>query len=434
MVSRRHPLFGTPLPADWQLLTVDDIKSTEKWSCVAGPFGSSISSKFFTETGVPVIRGANLRDDLTRFVPKGFVFVSEEQAEKYRPQHVRGGDLVFTCWGTLGQVGLIPRDGPFPVYIISNKQLKLRLNLVIADPLYAFYYFASPAMVQHILGKAVGAAVPGINLGILKGLPVVVPPLPIQRRIASILGAYDDLIEVNRRRVALMEEMARRLFNEKIARAVGGLPEPSGACVQSRELPSGWTVKPLAAVAQITMGQAPPSAELNVEGAGLVFHQGVSDFGELFPGRRVFSEHLTGKRIADEGDILFSVRAPVGRINCALERTVLGRGLAAVQCRGGERAYLLAHLRATFHTTDLIGNGAIYRAVNRSDLERVPIVCAPPEIRAVINKQLEDILAAVRTAYSTNRALAASRDLLLPRLISGELSLISAERELEAVV
>ncbi|MBM4225363.1 MAG: restriction endonuclease subunit S, partial [Gammaproteobacteria bacterium] len=205
MAATMHPLFETPIPAGWQLVTVDDIKSPEKSSCVAGPFGSSISSKYFVDAGVPIIRGGNLRSDLTRFVPEGFAFVSEEQATKYKAQHVRAGDLVFTCWGTIGQVGLIPRNGPFAEYIISNKQLKLRPNLELTDPEYLFFYFAGPKMVQHVLGKAIGAAVPGINLGILKELPVVLPPLPIQRRIAGILSAYDELIENSQRRIKILE-------------------------------------------------------------------------------------------------------------------------------------------------------------------------------------------------------------------------------------
>ena len=143
-----HPLFETPMPVGWRLAKVDDIKADEKSACVAGPFGSNISSKYFIETGVPVIRGGNLTDDLIRFVPSGFAFVSEKQAEKYKAQHVRGGDLVFTCWGTVGQVGLIPLDGPFPEYIISNKQLKLRPNLQTTDPEYLFSYFACPQMAK----------------------------------------------------------------------------------------------------------------------------------------------------------------------------------------------------------------------------------------------------------------------------------------------
>lgn len=127
-MSFRHVLFDRCLPSGWVVSNVDSIRSPEQHSCVAGPFGSNISSKYFVAQGVPVIRGSNLTDDLTRFVPSGFVFVSDEQAKKYKAQHVYADDLVFTCWGTVGQVGLIPHNGPFPEYIISNKQLKLRPN------------------------------------------------------------------------------------------------------------------------------------------------------------------------------------------------------------------------------------------------------------------------------------------------------------------
>ena len=122
-----------PVPPGWQVHTVDEIKAKELYACVAGPFGSNISSKFFVDEGVPVIRGSNLRDDLTRFVPEGFAFVSEDRAREYAPQHVRAEDLIFTCWGTVGQVGIIPRDGPFPEYIISNKQLKLRVTTPVTN-------------------------------------------------------------------------------------------------------------------------------------------------------------------------------------------------------------------------------------------------------------------------------------------------------------
>ena len=99
------------VPKDWQLRTVNEIRSSERHSCVAGPFGSEISSKYFTDDGVPIIRGSNLRDNLTRFVPESFAFVSETRAQEYLPQHVQPGDLVFTCWGTVGQVGSSPTTG-----------------------------------------------------------------------------------------------------------------------------------------------------------------------------------------------------------------------------------------------------------------------------------------------------------------------------------
>jgi type I restriction enzyme, S subunit len=225
-----------PVPKGWISYSVDDIKANERNSCVAGPFGSKISSKYFVQEGVPVIRGNNLRGDLSRFVADGFVYVSEERARSnYAPQYVKAGDLVFTCWGTIGQVGLIPGDGPYPEYIISNKQLKLRVNRAIADPLFCFYYFASPAGVEYIRNRGIGGAVPGINLGILKSLPIALPSLETQQGIVNILVAYDDQIENNRRRMALLEESARLLYQEwfvhlrfpgrEHTRVIAGVPE-----------------------------------------------------------------------------------------------------------------------------------------------------------------------------------------------------------------
>jgi type I restriction enzyme S subunit len=181
-------LFGCDLPDGWQILTVDDIKAPQKHSCVAGPFGSSVSSKYFVERGVPIIRGSNLTLGMERFISNDFAFISEETAAKFSAQTVVPDDLVFTCWGTVGQVGLIPHDGPYDRYVISNKQLKLRVDRERIDPLFAYYHFASAEMVDYIKGRAIGAAVPGINLGILKALPVVVPPMATQKRILGILG------------------------------------------------------------------------------------------------------------------------------------------------------------------------------------------------------------------------------------------------------
>jgi type I restriction enzyme S subunit len=91
------PVYG--VPRGWKLHTVDEIKSPERYSCVAGPFGSNIASRFFVEEGVPIIRGSNLRDDLTRFVSDVFVFLSEEKANTFPAQQTVPDDLVFTLLG-----------------------------------------------------------------------------------------------------------------------------------------------------------------------------------------------------------------------------------------------------------------------------------------------------------------------------------------------
>lgn len=431
-MSGKHVLFDLPLPVGWAVRSVDSIRSSEQHSCVAGPFGSNISSKYFVEEGVPVIRGSNLTDDLTRFVPSGFVFVSHEQATKYKAQHVRADDLVFTCWGTVGQVGLIPRGGPYSEYIISNKQLKLRPNKDVADPEYLFYYFASPQMVAHIRGRAIGAAVPGINLGILKALEVVLPPLDTQRRIAAILSAYDDLIENNTRRIAILEEMARRIYEEWFVRF--RFPGHEQVKMVESELgliPEGWSIQRLVEAAFVTMGQSPSSEHYNFEGKGLPFHQGVTDFGAHYPSHRMYC--TVAGRMAMEGDILMSVRAPVGRINLAPSDMVIGRGLCAIRSRTGQQWFLLHRLLEKFKEEDCMGNGAIFKAVTKQDVLGILFPKAPDALEADFERQVAPLWQSIRNLTLKNRNLRATRDLLLPKLISGELDVSTLPEPEEAI-
>ncbi len=158
---------------------------------------------------------------------------------------------MFTCWGTLGQVGLIPENGPYKEYIISNKQLKLRPDRDQVDAKFLFYYFASPEMVQHIRSIAIGSSVPGISLGILKSIPVVLPPLPTQRRIAAVLSAYDDLIENNQRRIAILEELARSLYREWFVEfRFPGHENVEIVEREGRRVPEGWQITELGKLAR----------------------------------------------------------------------------------------------------------------------------------------------------------------------------------------
>jgi restriction endonuclease S subunit len=178
-----------------------------------GPFGSAIGAKHFRDAGVPLIRGSNLSQDVsTRLSDDDFVFVSEQKAREFSRSEVRRGDLVFTCWGTIDQVGLLDHRAKHERYIVSNKQMLLTPDSSQADSLFLYYVFASPEIRAEIINQGIGSSVPGFNLGQLRSFELTLPPLPEQRTIASVLGALDDKIELNRRMNATLEAMARALF------------------------------------------------------------------------------------------------------------------------------------------------------------------------------------------------------------------------------
>lgn len=200
------------IPDHWCWATIAEVQSNEKRSTITGPFGSSIGKKFFVEHGVPVIRGNNLSLGSDKFKDEGFVFVSEGKAEELQGYKAFKNDLIFTAAGTIGQVGIIPEKSKYEFYIISNKQMRARFDADIVDPMFAYYWFSSPWMVDFIKRHDTGSTIPLINLGVLRALPMPLPPLAEQITIRQYLCTIDDKINNNRNINQTLEQMAQALF------------------------------------------------------------------------------------------------------------------------------------------------------------------------------------------------------------------------------
>jgi len=238
-----------------------------------------------------------------------------------------------------------------------------------------------------------------------------------QGAIADVLSAYDDLIENNRRRIVLLEEAARMLYREWFVR----FRFPGHEHVKIiNGIPEGWKQLKLIDVAEVVMGQSPQSQFYNGTGNGLPFHQGVTDYGFRFVTHHTYSTKVT--KIAEADDILVSVRAPVGRINVTRDKIVLGRGLAAIRSRTGHQSFLFYALKNHFYAEDIIGSGAIYAATNKKELEGQLLVVPFSLLLTEFEAQAESIDQQIANLTSQNEKLAEARDLLLPRLMNGEIS------------
>ena len=144
------------------------------------------------------------------------------------------------------------------------------------------------------------------------------------------------------------------------------------------------SMEPLGEVAEIIMGQSPPGSTYNEFGDGLPFYQGVADFGERYPTRRVYCSAPT--RIAKEGDVLFSVRAPIGRVNLAVEKCAIGRGLAIIRgLNPVEQTYLEFVLRAEKNLWDALeSQGSVFGCAKKKDLEELSIPWPEENVRGSI--------------------------------------------------
>ncbi len=266
----------------------------------------------------------------------------------------------------------------------------------------------------------------------LKTSKIFCPPIPIQRKIAAILSAYDDLIENNTRRIKILEDIAQTLYREWFVhfRFPGHEDVP---LVESPlgPIPHGWEVKQLGEMCHVLMGLSPKSEFYNETGEGLPFHQGVTDFGQRFPTDRVYC--TVQKRIAEIGDILFSVRAPVGRINVANKKIVIGRGLSAIRSKGGDQAFMLQQLKDKFQEEDTIGSGTIYNAITKSDLLGIQLLKPIQSMVAEFEEAAEPISLELANLTIKNANLRQTRDLLLPKLISSEIDVSELDIDINGI-
>ena len=184
-------------------------------------------------------------------------------------------------------------------------------------------------------------------------------------------------------------------------------------------IPQGWEVKQLGETCHVIMGLSPKSEFYNEASDGLPFHQGVADFGERFPTDRVYC--TIQKRVAEANDILFSVRAPVGRINIANKKIVIGRGLSVIRSKSGNQAFLLQQLKDRFQEEDTMGSGSIFNAIRKADLLEIPLLTPTESVIGEFEEIINPIFAKLANLIMKNQNLRQTRDLLLPKLISGEI-------------
>jgi type I restriction enzyme S subunit len=428
-------LINGDIPEHWEFTTLGEVCQRGGGNIQTGPFGSQLHASDYVKVGVPSIMPTNIGEN--RIVEDGIVRVTEEDANRLAQHRLKAGDIVYSRRGDVGRRSLIRarEEG----WLCGTGCLKIRLGSGVADPLFASLFLGHPAIREWIVRHAVGATMPNLNTSIMSAVPFALPPLAEQKSIAAVLGALDDKIELNRRMNATLEAMARALFQSWFvdfdpvrAKQAGRQPPnlaPYTAALfpasfereTAGEVPKGWTLGTVKDAFDLTMGQSPPGATYNEEGNGIPFYQGCADFGFRFPTRRIFCTAPT--RYAKPGDTLVSVRAPVGDINMADGECCIGRGVAAVRHRSGATSFTyhaMANLHPDFAAYE--AEGTVFGSINKQNLENLRCIIPPPNIVTAYEKLAGPLDAQIRSLEQQSRILAILRDTLLPKLLSGKLS------------
>ncbi len=412
--------------------TLSDIADGCKYGFVDGPFGSNLPSSCYKHKGIPVIRGCNLSIGKFRYIDQGYCFVDNIVLDKLSRSTARKFDIIFTKKGTIGQIGIIPKNALYNLYLLSSNQMRLRVDISKADPYFVYYYLTQKNIIKKIIRDSESTGVPKTNLAYFRSFPIKLPALSEQQAIAHILGTLDDKIELNRRQNATLEAMAQAIFKDWFvdfgpvhAKMEGRQPEG-----MSREIadlfpdrlddegkPEGWEWKTLDSILELCYGKALKASEripgkTPVYGSGGItgYHnQALVITPSIIVGRKgtigsLYIEHRPFYPI----DTVFYVKSDYSIFFCY---------------------FILKQQKLKDMNTD-----AAVPGLNRNNVYRLVFSMPSNIVIEKFDAYIQNIYKKIYHNYSEISILISLRDTLLPKLISGELRVPDAEKMVTDIV
>jgi len=392
------------LPEGWRWVRLGDVAQIYAGS--SAPQGE----QYFRGGKWPFVRVQDLgRYGQTTCLKETANYVNEYALQKYRLRLAKAGTILFPKSGAAiltNSRAILGVDAYIVSHLAAVEPLPDKL-----DTYWAYFWLCTVDMKEFIDNPSY----PSLRLSEVSKLLIPLPPLEEQRRIvARIEELMGRVREVRRLREEARND-AERLWQAILAQT---FPRPGS------ELPEGWRWVRLGEVCEIIMGQSPPSKSYNTEGKGLPFFQGKADFGDLYPTPRVWCSDP--KKIAHAGDILISVRAPVGPTNMAAEDCCIGRGLAALRPRNGvDPFWVLFYLRSIEGVIAVMGTGSTFNAITKKELEALFAPLPPLEeqrrIVAHLQEVQEKIKALKEAQEQTEAELKRLEQAILEKAFRGEL-------------
>jgi len=430
--------FVNSLPEHWELTTLGEACKRGGGDIQTGPFGSQLHASDYVPTGIPSIMPQNIGDN--RIIIDGIARITVEDAERLSRYRVREGDIVYSRRGDVERRALIREEENG--WLCGTGCLRVRFGSSAIDPLFASYYLGHPEVRQWIVRHAVGATMPNLNTSILSALPFVIPSLDEQQAIAQVLGSLDEKIQLNRQIDETLEETARAVFeswfveyspvraflgesaSEGIDEDIAALFPDSFDDSEVGEVPKGWKVgklQELISERSERIGKTEDAVVFSAVQTGNLIRS-----EEQF-NKKVFSNDISKYKLVERTNYAYNPsRINIGSIGM-LEEGVLGAVspvYTVFKVKVGYEWWLRFFIRLP-RTREIISqlcSGSVRQSLTFRDLASVPVVIPPPMVVEAFTQHyllLRDVQINLR---EQNQSLAAIRDTLLPKLMSGEIS------------
>jgi len=308
------------------------------------------------------------------------------------------------------------------------KAIRIKKEFDFISPWFLLYWFYGNTRILNGIMEETGIGAGKFDLPLLKDLTIEIPPQKELEELTKTFKSIDDKLILLQEQNQTLEELAQTLFNRWFVDFEfpneNGEPYKSagGKMIESElgEIPEGWQVGCLGDEFTILMGQSPAGSSYNENKVGKVFYQGRTDFGFRFPTNRLYTTEP--KRIASKFDVLVSVRAPVGDVNMANEECCIGRGLGAV--KSNLKSYCFNKIKSLKKSFDVFENeGTVFGSLSKNDFNDLEIIIPDKQIAEQYDQVTFKMDLKILENTNEIQLLTQLRDTLLPKLMSGELTI-----------
>lgn len=398
----------------WEIAKLGDISKNIQ----TGPFGSQLHQSDYSECGIPVVMPKDLVGG--KISEESIARVDKTHVERLCRHKIEVGDILYSRRGDVGRCAHVTKKEEG--WLCGTGCLRVTIDSEKADSRFVFFQLQHPDTVGWVEKHAVGATMLNLNTTILSSVPIRLPALEIQKRIADILSAYDDLIENNQKQIKLLEEAAQRLYKEwfvnlrfpghENTKIVDGVPE-------------GWQWCKVRDVADINSSALPKNykedfidyVDLGSVRCGHIETRTRYNLNEA-PGR--------AKRCAKDGDIIWGMVRPnlkaYALVTNPKETDVFSTGFAVLSAKKVPYSYLYCAVTQEEFVGYLVNatNGAAYPAVKPVHFEVADILKPDDKVLEQFHSVADSIYRKKEALENQNHNLRESRDLILPKLMSGE--------------
>ena len=416
----------------WQDSTLGELAKLDGGLIQTGPFGSQLHQAEYETEGIPVVMPKDISDG--RISTKSVARISEQTATRLQRHKLKPRSIVLPRRGEVTKRAYIREEQEG--WICGTGCLKIELHGRHLVPEYLYYFMEQEHVTKWLLQHAVGTTMLNLSAGIVSALPIRYPSPDAQTAIADILSTYDDLIENNRRRMALLEESARLLYREWFVRL--RFPGHEHTPIVDG-VPQGWERKTLELVCLSGNGiQTGPfgsqlhQADYSEDGVPVVMPKDLIGFRVSTSSIARIPESLAdslGRNRMIPGDTVYGRRGDIGR-RAFIGKRQLGWfcGTGSLRIRPNPQVinplYLFDYLGTPAAVGDITNRakGSTMLNLSAAALKPVPVLVPSRTLQEMYAEQIIQVREMVEVLDEQNQKLRTARDLLLPRLMSGELA------------